>query len=142
MNDMVNEVVAALTRLKKSIDEYEKILDLTKIILNEVKAYGDSDKINRLANKLYSLYKELKEVGDEIASYDKSLTDDYTWNYIETLAQYVALVSLPYEKDLLNDIREIYLRNNNTEKVAKVDKILEFVTKLEEVYASFINVNK
>jgi len=139
---MVNEVVAALTRLKKSIDEYEKILDLTKIILNEVKAYGDSDKINRLANKLYSLYKELKEVGDEIASYDKSLTDDYTWNYIETLAQYVALVSLPYEKDLLNDIREIYLRNNNTEKVAKVDKILEFVTKLEEVYASFINVNK
>ncbi len=135
---MEDSPIDILNRLKKAIDDYEKIIDLTKIILNEVRAYGDSNKIPLLSRRLSSILKELELVGSMASSKGLWTGNDITIEYLNVFSRYIALVSIPYEKDLINEIKEKFIETNNTRRINELEELLKIIDKVEEIYARLV----
>ncbi|WFO75710.1 hypothetical protein J4526_02230 [Desulfurococcaceae archaeon MEX13E-LK6-19] len=135
---MEDSPIDILNRLKKAIDDYEKIIDLTKIILNEVRAYGDSNKIPLLSRRLSSILKELELVGSMASSKGLWPGNDTTVEYLNVFSRYIALVSIPYEKDLINEIKEKFIETNNTKRINELNELLKIIDKVEEIYAKLV----
>lgn len=130
--------VDILNRLKKAVDDYEKIIDLTKIVLNEVRAYGDSEKIPLLLKKLQNILKELEAVGSITSANRLVQGNDITFEYLDLFSRYIALVSIPYEKELISEIRRMFVEKNNTKRINELDKLLKHISVVEEIYNKFL----
>lgn len=132
-----------LNDLRKVVDDYEKAIDLTKIILNEVRAYGNSEKISLLLRMLTKILKRLEKIADAgmtINTLDSNANTNSTIEYINVFSKYIALVSIPYEKDLVNEIRETLIQkvSRDAECMKQVSEIIETIDRIEKLYSRII----
>lgn len=126
-----------LTRLKKGIDHSEEIIELTKIILNEVRAYGSSDKIDLLLRKVLRLYNNLNIVRKGFSTKILDQIDEYAKNYITTYIKYLSLVGIPYEIDLLNEISS-RMNEDNADRW-RINKAIALMNELKSVFENIEN---
>ncbi len=129
------DYVDLLTRLKSTIDRYEEILDLTKNVLNEVRAYGYSRNIAYMVRRLINTHNKLNTTLDRVDVRELKLLRDELGVHIKTLIQYIALVSIPYEEDLLKEIRGL-LRDDSYKVM--IDKAIKVSTVTREKLNNFI----
>ena len=125
-----------LTQLKKIVDEHEKTIDLTKIVYNEIKAFGRSSRVDLLCRRLMKIYARLALIGKYLQEYnkDKDSIDKASLEYIDTYTKYIILIGLPYEKDVLKEIKDM-LSTNQDNKI--VDTIDEIINKINEIIDSY-----
>lgn len=126
-----------LTRLKKGIDHSEEVIELTKIILNEVRAYGSSDKIDLLLRKVLRLYNNLYNVRKGFSTEILDQIDEYAKNYITTYIKYLSLVGIPYEIDLLNEISS-RMNKDNVDRW-RISKAIALMNELKSVFENIEN---
>lgn len=134
------EYIDLLNDLRKVVDDYEKAIDLTKIILNEVRAYGNSEKISLLLQMLVKILRRLEKIADAgmaITTLNSDANENSTIEYINVFSKYIALVSIPYEKDLVNEVREILVQKagKDAECVKQISEIIETIDKIEKLYS-------
>jgi len=127
-----------LAHLKKGIDRSEEIIDLTKIILNEVRAHGSSGKIDLLFRKVLRLYNNLYNVRSVFSTKMLDQVDEYTKNYIITYIRYLSLVSFPYEIDLLNEINS-RINKDDIDGVRRISKAIALMNELRTVFEKIEN---
>ena len=127
-----------LAHLKKGIDRSEEIIDLTKIILNEVRAHGSSGKIDLLFRKVLRLYNNLYNVRSVFSTKMLDQVDEYTKNYIITYIRYLSLVSIPYEIDLLNEINS-RINKDDIDGVRRISKAIALMNELRTVFEKIEN---
>jgi len=127
-----------LAHLKKGIDRSEEIIDLTKIILNEVRAHGSSGKIDLLFRKVLRLYNNLYNVRRVFSTKMLDQVDEYTKNYIITYIRYLSLVSFPYEIDLLNEINS-RINKDDIDGVRRISKAIALMNELRTVFEKIEN---
>jgi len=127
-----------LAHLKKGIDRSEEIIDLTKIILNEVRAHGSSGKIDLLFRKVLRLYNNLYNVRSVFSTKMLDQVDEYTKNYIITYIRYLSLVSIPYEIDLLNEINS-RINKDDIDGVMRISKAITLMNELRTIFEKIEN---
>lgn len=127
-----------LAHLKKGIDRSEEIIDLTKIILNEVRAHGSSGKIDLLFRKVLRLYNNLYNVRSVFSTKMLDQVDEYTKNYIITYIRYLSLVSFPYEIDLLNEINS-RINKDDIDGVRRISKAIALMNELRTIFEKIEN---
>ncbi len=127
-----------LAYLKKGIDRSEEIIDLTKIILNEVRAHGSSGKIDLLFRKVLRLYNNLYNVRSVFSTKMLDQVDEYTKNYIITYIRYLSLVSFPYEIDLLNEISS-RINKDDIDGVRRISKAIALMNELRTIFEKIEN---
>jgi len=127
-----------LAHLKKGIDRSEEIIDLSKIILNEVRAHGTSGKIDLLFRKVLRLYNDLYNVGNVFSTKMFDQVDEYTKDYIITYINYLTLVSIPYEIDLLNEISS-KINKDDIDDVKRISKAIALMNELRTVFEKIEN---
>ena len=127
-----------LAHLKKGIDRSEEIIDLTKIILNEVRAHGSSGKIDLLFRKVLRLYNNLYNVRSVFSTKMLDQVDEYTKNYIITYIRYLSLVSFPYEIDLLNEINS-RINKDDIDGVMRISKAITLMNELRTIFEKIEN---
>ena len=127
-----------LAHLKKGIDRSEEIIDLTKIILNEVRAHGSSGKIDLLFRKVLRLYNNLYNVRRVFSTKMLDQVDEYTKNYIITYIRYLSLVSFPYEIDLLNEINS-RINKDDIDGVRRISKAIALMNELRTIFEKIEN---
>ncbi len=127
-----------LAHLKKGIDRSEEIIDLTKIILNEVRAHGSSGKIDLLFRKVLRLYNNLYNVRSVFSTKMLDQVDEYTKNYIITYIRYLSLVSFPYEIDLLNEISS-RINKDDIDGVRRISKAIALMNELRTIFEKIEN---
>ncbi len=121
---------AVVAELKDAIDDYEELIDLTKHVLNEIKAFGGSNAINIVIKKVPPLYNKLTKLAIAIRDIDIDSIPQVSKDYILAYTQYIALVSLPYEIDLLDEIAG---RLKDEDKVG-VTSAIDMLKSLREIY--------
>ena len=127
-----------LAHLKKGIDRSEEIIDLTKIILNEVRAHGSSGKIDLLFRKVLRLYNNLYNMRRVFSTKILDQVDEYTKNYIITYIRYLSLVSIPYEIDLLNEINS-RINKDDIDGVMRISKAITLMNELRTIFEKIEN---
>lgn len=141
------EYIDLLNDLRKVVDDYEKAIDLTKIILNEVRAYGNSEKISLLLQMMIKILKRLEKIanaGMTINIHSSNANVNSTIEYINVFSKYIALVSIPYEKDLLNEVRDMLVQKagKDAECIKQISEIIETINRIEKLYSKIIVMQK
>ncbi len=87
-----------LRRIKNIIERYEEILDKTKDYEKKTMLLNDVAGLERLLDDIEDANKEIHSI---LARTNTSMDE-----IEETLIKYILSISLPYERDLLNNIAE------------------------------------
>ncbi len=97
------DAVSLLVELKKNIEVFEDILNKTKEALYKTKATGSKDELKNVLIRFRRITKRLRKIGEGLYSQWGDI-DEGLKEHITTLTQYIVLVSIPYEIDLLKDV--------------------------------------
>jgi len=128
------DYVELLTSIKKAVNSFEDILETTKTVLNEVRAYGYSENIAYIVRKLERMYNKLLETVDGIVI-DNSYGDNELLYHLTTLIDYIVHVNIAYQEDLLTEMRE-YVRDNKQR--AMIDKALSVSNNIRNLLNNLI----
>ncbi len=113
-----------LALLRDLVDEYDKTISRAKVLAGRVSRLNTKSLHIFLNNIAVLLDKTNKALQGYEAVINNNNMDDTSRKYLQTYYSYLHLVSIPYTRDLLVDIRDKLIRDNRIEDASKVEKII------------------
>lgn len=118
-----------LSSFRDIVNTYDAYIDRAKLWKGRVLA-GNSRGIKSFLSSLESLIEKTRYVFTLYNNASAEEADDESMKYIKTYYSYLVLVSIPYIRDILLEIRHSVKDYNDGRLVEDIDKTIEQLNKL------------
>ncbi len=122
---MTVNVYDLLSNMRDLVDEYDKYIDNAKVVLGRV-SRGSSEGLSVfLKNTGLLLGRTLKLIDTYKSIINNAEIDELSVKYLKTYYSYLLLVSIPYIRDLLGEIKEKLEAGNKHEVARRVRIVMD-----------------